>query len=59
MCKSFLKINIRRNIMAGEESLDKKSDSKRLGALRRLPKEVMESLTKEEVRAFLEELSGE
>jgi len=39
--------------MAEEESSDKKPDSKRLVALRRLPKEVMESLTKEEVRVFL------
>jgi hypothetical protein len=39
--------------MAGEESSDKKPDSKRLAALRRLPSEVMQSLTKEEVQAFL------
>ena len=39
--------------MVKEESRDKKPDSKRLEALRRLPKEVIESLTKEEVRAFL------
>jgi len=41
------------NIMAGEESSDQKPDSKRVAALRNLPKQVMESLTKEEVRAFL------
>ena len=39
--------------MSEEKSSDKKPDSKRLEALRRLPKEIMESLTREEVRSFL------
>ena len=41
--------------MVGEKSSDQKPDSKRVAALRSLPKEVMESLTKEEVRVFLYE----
>ncbi|MBW1886917.1 MAG: hypothetical protein JRI52_01015 [Deltaproteobacteria bacterium] len=41
--------------MVGEKSSNNKPDSKRVEALRRFPKEVMESLTKEEVRVFLYE----
>lgn len=41
--------------MEEEKSLDQKPDPKRLAALRGLPKTIMESLTKEEVHAFLHE----
>jgi hypothetical protein len=37
------------------KSIKRDVDSKRLEALRSLPKEVLESLTKEETRAFLHE----
>lgn len=36
-------------------NLQKKPDLKRLEALRNLPKEVMHSLTKEEIKAFLQD----
>jgi hypothetical protein len=39
--------------MNAKESKIKDVDSKRLEALRKLPKEVMETLTREEVKAFL------
>jgi hypothetical protein len=37
------------------ENPQKKPDLKRLEALRNLPKEVMHSLTKEEIKAFLQD----
>jgi hypothetical protein len=36
-----------------DKNSEQKPDSKRLEALRKIPKDVMETLTKEEVRAFL------
>jgi hypothetical protein len=42
-----------RKMMEEEKSPDQKLDPERLAALRNLPKAVMESLTKEEVNAFL------
>ena len=41
--------------MEGEKSQEQKPDPKRLEALRSLPKEIIETLTKEEVKAFLYE----
>ena len=41
--------------MEGERSQEQKPDPKRLAALRSLPKEIIETLTKEEVKAFLHE----
>jgi hypothetical protein len=42
-----------RKTMDEEKSRDQKPDPKRLAVLRDLPKTVIESLTKEEVNAFL------
>ena len=39
--------------MVERKSSDIKPDPKRVAALKRFPKEIIESLTKEEVRAFL------
>jgi hypothetical protein len=44
-----------RKMMEEEKSVDQKPDPKRLAVLRDLPKTVIESLTKEEVNAFLHE----
>ena len=41
--------------MGKKESQGREPDSKKLQALRNLPKEIMQSLTKEEVNAFLHE----
>jgi len=41
--------------MEGKRSQEQKPDPKRLAALRSLPKEIIETLTKEEVKAFLRE----
>jgi hypothetical protein len=42
-------------MMEEEKSSDQKLDPKRLAVLRELPKAIMESLTKEEINAFLHE----
>jgi hypothetical protein len=42
-----------RKMMEEEKSQDQKPDPKRLAVLRDLPKTVIESLTREEVNAFL------
>ena len=39
--------------MMTDKNSQQKPDPERLAALRKMPKEVMERLTKEEVRAFL------
>ena len=41
--------------MEGEKSQEQKRDPNRLAALRSLPKEIIASLTKEEVKSFLYE----
>ena len=41
--------------MEGEKSQEQKPDPKRLAALRSLPKEIITSFTKEEVKSFLYE----
>ena len=40
-------------MMSDTSPTEKKPDPERLAALRRIPKDVMEKLTKDEVRAFL------
>jgi hypothetical protein len=39
--------------MMGDKTPEESPDPERLAALRRIPKDVMETLTKDEVRAFL------